>query len=233
VLQGLHGRGELSSRGQGTATHRQGSSAHTAGTRPNLEQEITMTQRPELFRILTRQHREVDAILSQLAHSEDVDLRAKLLPVLEQQLGAHAKAEEETVYRALAREGEKGEAKHAEREHRDIESALTELLALDVDDPDFSATLEQLTQTVQHHVEEEEGDVFEAAERSLDAATLEQLAEDFTENRRKQLEALGGTDDDYEQLTKEELLEEARDRKLPGRSTMTREELVSHLRASD
>lgn len=192
-----------------------------------------MTQRPELFRTLIRQHREVDAILTQLAQSEDADLRAKLLPVLEQQLLAHAKAEEETFYRALAREGEQGEAKHAEREHRDIESALTELMALDVDDADWSAALEQLTQTVQHHVKEEEGDVFEAAERALDAEALEKLAEQFAQNRRKQLEALGGTDDGYEQLTKEELLEEARDRQLPGRSTMTREELVSHLRASN
>jgi hemerythrin superfamily protein len=192
-----------------------------------------MTQRPNLFRTLIRQHREVDAMLSQLARSEDTDLRAKLLPVLEQQLLAHAKAEEETFYRALAREGEQGEAKHAEREHRDVEAALAELLALDVDDADWSAALEQLTQAVQHHVEEEESAVFEAAERSLDAAELEKLAEQLTEHRRKHLESLGGTDDGYDHLTKEELLEEARDRELPGRSTMTREELVSHLRASD
>jgi hemerythrin superfamily protein len=192
-----------------------------------------MTQQPELFRILTRQHREVDAMLSQLAETEDVDVRARLLPVLEQQLLAHAKAEEETFYRALSREGEKGEAKHAEREHREIETTLTELMALDVDDDGWSAALQQLTEAVQHHVEEEEGELFEAAERSLDPDTLAQLAEQFMEHRRKRLEQLGGSDDGYDQLTKDELLEEARERDLPGRSSMTREELVSHLRASD
>lgn len=192
-----------------------------------------MTQQPELFRILTRQHREVDAMLSQLATVEDTEIRGKLLPVLEQQLLAHAKAEEETFYRALAREGEKGEAKHAEREHRDIETALSKLMALDLDDDDWDDALQHLTETVQHHVEEEEGDVFDAALRSLDPERLDEVAAEFTEHRRKQLERLGGSEDGYADLSKDELLEEARERDVPGRSSMSRDELISHLRASD
>jgi hemerythrin superfamily protein len=192
-----------------------------------------MTQQAELFRILTRQHREVDAMLSQLATSDDAELRRKLVRVLEQQLVAHAKAEEETFYRALAREGEKGEAKHAVREHRDIETALSELVALDPDDRGWEAALRRLTETVQHHVEEEEGDVFEAATRALDPDALDEIAAELSEHRLQHLERLGGTDDGYTELTKEELLEEARERDLPGRSSMTRDELVAHLRASD
>lgn len=192
-----------------------------------------MTQQPELFRILTRQHREVDAMLSQLATVEDTEIRGKLLPVLEQQLLAHAKAEEETFYRALAREGEKGDAKHAKREHREIETALSKLTALELDDDDWDEALQDLTETVQHHVEEEESDVFDAARRSLDSETLDELAAKFTEHRRKQLERLGGSEDGYADLSKDELLEEARERDLPGRSSMSRDELISHLRASD
>lgn len=192
-----------------------------------------MTQQPELFRILTRQHHEVDAMLSQLAAVEDAELRGKLLPVLEQQLLAHAKAEEETFYRALAREGEKGEAKHAKHEHRDIEAALSELMALALDDDGWDAALQRLTKTVQHHVKEEEGDVFDAARRSLDPETLDEVTAEFTEHRRQQLERLGGSDDGYADLNKDELLEEARERDLPGRSSMSRDELISHLRASD
>jgi hemerythrin superfamily protein len=192
-----------------------------------------MTHQPELFRILTRQHREVDAMLTQLANTDDVELRAKLLPVLEQQLLAHAKAEEETFYQELERAGEKGEAKHAEREHREVETALTELMALEPDDRRFDAALRQLTQAVQHHVEEEESDVFETAQEALDPETLDKVAAEFTERRRQKLEALGGTDDGYADLTKDQLLEEARERDLPGRSTMTRDELISSLRATD
>lgn len=192
-----------------------------------------MTQQPELFRILTRQHQEVDAMLAELASTEDVELRAKLLPVLEQQLLAHAKAEEETFYKELERAGEKREAKHAKHEHRDVEDALTELMALSPDDAGFDAAVRQLTKVVKHHVEEEESDVYEAAQESLDAEKLDEIADRFMEARRRKLEALGGTDDGYSELTKDQLLAEARDRDLAGRSTMTRDQLISNLRATD
>lgn len=192
-----------------------------------------MTQQAEIFRILSLQHREVDAMLSQLAATDDVELRAKLLPVLEQQLLAHAKAEEETLYVKLKREGEKSEAKHAEREHRDIEEALTELLALEPDDDEFPVALQNLTKTVKHHVEEEESDLYDAASRAFDTEQLDEIAAEFVENRRMQLEKLGGTDDDYAELSKDELLQQARDRDIPGRSSMSRDELISNLRAMD
>jgi hemerythrin-like domain-containing protein len=192
-----------------------------------------MTQQPELFRILIKQHREVDGMLTQLRQAEDPETRGKLFPVLEQQLMAHAKAEEKTFYAELARAGEKGETKHAKREHQDIERAIQEVEALDLDDEGWSDALDRLIETVQHHVEEEEGELFEAAQRSLDAETLDQLAEDFQAQRKEELERLGATDDGYDELTKEELLEEARERGLEGRSSMTKGELVSHLRAED
>lgn len=192
-----------------------------------------MTQQPELFRILHQQHQEVDAMLGQLADGEDVELRAKLLPVLEQQLLSHAKAEEETFYKELERAGEKGEAKHAKHEHRDIEAALTELMALEPDDEGFDAALQNLTKTVKHHVEEEESDVFEAAQEALSPEVLDEIAAEFMEARRKNLEKLGGTDDGYSELTKDQLLAEARERDLSGRSTMSRDQLISSLRAFD
>lgn len=192
-----------------------------------------MTQQAELFKILIQQHREVDGMLTQLAEAEDPAMRSKLFPVLKQQLMAHAKAEEKTFYPALARVGEQGEAKHAKREHQDIERAIQAVEALDFDDEQWFEALERLTETVQHHVEEEEGDVFEAAQRSLDTETLDQLAEEFQTQRKEELERLGATDDGYGERTKQELLEEARERGLAGRSSMTKGELVSHLRAEE
>jgi hemerythrin-like domain-containing protein len=192
-----------------------------------------MTQQPELFRILIKQHREVDSMLTQLGQADDPETRGKLFPVLKQQLMAHAKAEEKTFYPALARVGEQGEAKHAKREHQDIERAIREVEALELDAEGWSDALDRLIETVEHHVEEEEGDVFEAALRSLDAETLDRLAEDFQAQRKEELERLGATDDGYDQLTKPELLEEARERGVEGRSSMTKDQLVSHLRAED
>jgi hemerythrin-like domain-containing protein len=188
------------------------------------------TQRAELFRILTKQHRDVDGMLTQLADAEEAELRGKLLPVLKQRLLAHAKAEEKTFYPALAKAGEPGETQHAKREHRDIEAALAQLEAIEPDDEGWSASLQRLTDAVRHHVEQEEGEVFDAAHEALDAETLDRLVEEFEERRHQELERLGGVDDGFEELTKMELLEEARDRGMPGRSSMTKDQLISHLR---
>lgn len=168
-----------------------------------------MTEQAAIFRILIRQHREMDAMLAQLADAESAQHRGTVLPVLELQLLAHAKAEEATLYRELTRAGEKKETRHAKREHRDIEDALAALTALDYDDERWEAALEHLTKTVDHHVEEEEGDVFETAQEMLAPEVIEALAEAFSENRRQQLEALGGIDDGYTESTKDGLLEQA------------------------
>lgn len=190
-----------------------------------------MSEQVELFRILTKQHQEVDGMLLQLAREQDVETRKSLFPVLKQQLLAHAKAEEKTFYPALAQAGEDDEAEHAEREHEDIEAALEKVEGLDFEDDGWDDALQELTEAVQHHVKEEEGDVFDTARESLDDEQLEQLAEEFREQRKTELEALGGTDDGYDELTKQELLEEARDLDLAGRSGMNKDELVAHLRA--
>lgn len=187
---------------------------------------------PELFRILTTQHREVDAMLSMLAQSQgDIEKREALFPVLKQQLLAHSRAEEKVFYPAISRAGAEEQANEAEREHQDMEDALDEVESLDFDDEGWDDALRTLTERVRHHVQEEESAVFEAAREVLDDEQVEALTEAFREQRKELLESLGGEDDGYDQLTKQELMEEARDMDLPGRSGMSKEELIASLRA--
>jgi len=191
---------------------------------------MTTTQ-PKLFQILVKQHHEVDAMLAELAELEHAGPRRSLFLVLEQQLMSHAKAEEKTFYVALKRAGEKRDAKHAEHEHREIEEAIAGVEKVGfADDAAWTTAIEKLTETVKHHVEEEESDVFEAALESLGSDELDELAEQFQEQRRIELEKLGGVDDGYDELSKQELLEQAREHGLEGRSSMSKNELVAQLR---
>jgi len=191
-----------------------------------------MSEDVELFRILVKQHREVDKILSQLADTEDTDTgrREALFTSLKGKLLSHAKAEEKTFYVALSRAGEKKDTKHAKHEHREIEEAFAELDACAYDDEDFLAKVEELTDKVKHHVEEEESEIFDSARESIDAEVLDGLAGEFQAQQKQELMALGVDDDGFEELTKDELMEEARDRDMPGRSSMSKDELISHLR---
>jgi hemerythrin-like domain-containing protein len=189
------------------------------------------TQQPELFQILTKQHREVDGMLSKLAELEQAGTRRSLFRVLKQQLLSHAKAEEKTFYAALAHAGEKRDARHAKHEHRDIEAALAKVDAVGFDDDSaWSSAIQKLTDTVQHHVEEEESEIFESALDSMSPDQLDALAESFQAQRVVELEALGGVDDGYDELTKKELLEEASAHEIEGRSSMSKDELVAQLR---
>jgi hemerythrin superfamily protein len=190
-----------------------------------------MSANNELFRVLVEQHREVDELLEQLANTDEseTDERARLFETMKAKLLSHAKAEEKTFYVALQRAGEKGDAKHAKREHREIEAALKAVDECDYDDEQFLEKVEELADCVTHHVEEEEGEIFDSAAEAISVEHLDRIAEEFLAQQKEELAALG-LDDGFDELTKQELLEKARDLDLEGRSSMTKEELISHLR---
>jgi hemerythrin-like domain-containing protein len=81
---------------------------------------------------------------------------------------------------------------------------------------------------VEHHVEEEEGEVFPRARKALSAGQASQIAEDFRDVQR---EAFGDVVDrlsefDLREMTKDELIECARDLDIEVSSSMTKDELV-------
>jgi hemerythrin superfamily protein len=189
------------------------------------------TQQPELFQVLIKQHREVDGMLTKLAELDHAGSRQSLFRVLVQQLMSHAKAEEKTFYAALARAGEKRDARHAKHEHREVEAAIAKVEAVGFDDDSaWRSAIQNLTETVQHHVEEEESEIFQTALDSMSTDELDALAERFQAQRLVELEALGGVDDGYDELTKKELLEEASAHEIEGRSSMSKDELIAQLR---
>jgi hemerythrin superfamily protein len=191
-----------------------------------------MSENHELFRVLVEQHREVDALLEQLGNTDEseIDERARLFETMKAKLLSHAKAEEKTLYTALQRAGEKEDARHAKREHKDIEAALKAADACDYDDEDFLEKVEELADCVTHHVEEEEGDIFDAASQSMSSEELDRVCEQFLAQQKEELAALGLEDDGFDELTKQELLEKARDLDIEGRSSMTKDELITHIR---
>lgn len=191
-----------------------------------------MSHDNQLFRVLVAQHREVDELLEQLGNTDDdqIDERARLFETMKAKLLSHAKAEEKTFYAALKRAGEGDDARHAKREHRDIEEALRAADACDYDDSEFLTKVEELADCVTHHVEEEESDVFDAASESMEVDELDQIAEQFLAQQKDEMVALGLEPDDYDELSKDELLELAREHDIQGRSSMTKDELISHLR---
>jgi hypothetical protein len=72
-----------------------------------------------------------------------------------------------------------------------------------------------------HHVEEEEGEMFPSMRKKLDDVLLERLGGDLQAARK----AAGVADPRWDQATKAELLDAAREAGIDGRSSMSKEEL--------
>ena len=189
-----------------------------------------MKDAKDIFEILTRDHRLVAALLEKIEKSceaDELDEARRVFEVMKQKLTAHAEAEEKVVYphwRGLSDELRElmGEA---DEEHKLVKDKLEELSALDTADEAWKAKLTVLKELVEHHVEDEEGDIFAAASDEMDEDDAIELGEEFVAAKPPaQL-----TPVDLEVMTKEELLEEARDRGLEGTSKMTKEELAQAL----
>jgi hemerythrin superfamily protein len=186
--------------------------------------------------LIKNDHRLMETLFDRLKSGQG-DRRALLVEVAAR-LAAHSHAEELKVYPALeqADPGEAGEVYHGAEEHHEAEQLLHKLMAMDTKAAGFDAALEKFVGAVLHHVQEEETELLPALQESVDAATLQQLGAAFEEIRTKELRIAGidptGTADtgsDGADASRAELYEQAKEAGIPGRSSMTKEELAQAL----
>jgi hemerythrin superfamily protein len=110
------------------------------------------------------------------------------------------------------------------QEHHVVKVLMAEIKQLPDGDDEWAAKMQVLIENVEHHAGEEESEMFPPLRSKLPSDRLEDLGERL-EERKRQLGA--PTLADKIDLTKDELLELARDQQIPGRSTMSQEELAA------
>ena len=127
--------------------------------------------------LLKKQHRAVERILEQLEHgSEDW---AADLNELANNLAAHMAIEQDIFYPA-ARDIDAEMIAESYEEHAIAELALKRLLATTGDDATFTAKVTALKDLIEHHVEEEEKELFRQVDEKMDAEQQEELADELT-----------------------------------------------------
>lgn len=134
----------------------------------------------DVVELILADHRRFEELLRELRdRSSD---RPTHLSQLADLLVAHAEAEEREVYPRLQRRApeEAEEIAHGAEEHADGHVALLDLLEADVaDDVAFEEALEELSETLTHHLDEEERDVLNAARENVAVAEREELGRAF------------------------------------------------------
>ena len=130
--------------------------------------------------LLERQHRKVESIFKKLESCDRSD-RQPLLDELANDLAAHMAIEHRffyplawaTLHRADARcKVDESMILESFEEHALAEVALKRLLATKPDDVSFEARLTALKELIEHHVEEEEADLFPEVEKRVDESEL-------------------------------------------------------------
>lgn len=137
--------------------------------------------------LLKADHEKVKAILTQLSESTDraVKKRADLLDKLEMEISIHTQLEEQILYPAFKAAGGKDEAEmyfEAKEEHRTVDSlVLPDLKATDPTTPEFAGRVKVVKELLEHHIEEEETEMFPKAKKLLGKSKLDQLGEQMIE----------------------------------------------------
>lgn len=133
--------------------------------------------------LLKADHEKVKSILSQLSESTDraVKKRTELLEKLELEVSIHTQLEEEILYPAYKAAGGKAEAEmyyEAKEEHRTVDSlVLPDLKGTDPTSPEFAGRVKVIKELLEHHIEEEETDMFPHAKKILGKAKLDELGD--------------------------------------------------------
>lgn len=131
---------------------------------------------------LKEDHRALKAILSELKETTE---RAKIgrtegFAKLKDLLTAHSKAEEKALYADLEKdEKAKDQVLEGYEEHHVAELLLKEISALPIDDERWGAKIEVLKEALEHHIKEEEEEIFADARRIFSASELNERGEVF------------------------------------------------------
>ena len=187
--------------------------------------------------VLTREHKLVDKLMAKIEEnleSESFDEVPELFEVLKTKLTAHARGEEMRVYPAMREMSDelKDMIGEANEEHALVHDKLAELSGLSADDDEFKAKFTVLKDLVQHHVEEEEGEIFPEARKAAEDDQLIELTALYMEAKREVLgdKAEEVTELELEVMTKDDLLAQAKEMGVQATSSMTKAELVEAMR---
>ena len=144
-----------------------------------------------VFELLKSDHEKVAGIFEKLDETTEraEKTRAELFARLKEELDIHAHIEETIFYPVIRREAEtRAITLEGFEEHHVIKLLLRELSAMHVNTEQWTAKLKVLKENVEHHVEEEEGEMFQSALQVLSEDEINQLGTRM-EEMKKQLKS--------------------------------------------
>lgn len=124
--------------------------------------------------MLEQQHRTVESLFDKFDRSQNP------MPIFERiadTLAVHMEIEEKVFYPAASGERTDDEEQESLNEHLQMKKSIADLLAFKTVDANFRTKFKALRETFEHHVEEEEGELFPTVRDALDEERLTEMSE--------------------------------------------------------
>jgi hemerythrin superfamily protein len=130
--------------------------------------------------VLKQDHQKVKGLFQAATQATDQTKRKDLFNQIDTELEIHAHIEETVFYPAIEDLEElKDMVAEALEEHQEAKKLLDGLEQLGAESHDFGSKLQQLIEAVEHHVQEEEGEMFPKIRELFDEDELEQLGKEL------------------------------------------------------
>jgi hemerythrin superfamily protein len=139
--------------------------------------------------MLEADHREVEDLFEEFESAEGSAQKREIFEEIADKLAVHAAIEEKHFYPAAKAKDTEDLLLEAAEEHLSVKRLIADLLKLDADDDTFEAKVKVLEEQIEHHVEEEEGELFPKVKKLLDSDALDALEQEMTATREELLAA--------------------------------------------
>jgi hemerythrin superfamily protein len=142
-----------------------------------------------VLKLLKKDHSSVKSLFNKFSRTgrSSHDKRTELFEQIRRELQIHSRAEEEIFYPALkAVNGPESRklVSEALKEHKQVDELLTQISRLKPADKNFDEKIETLFESVDHHIEEEEGEIFQFTAEKFSEEQLEDIGKQIEERKR-------------------------------------------------
>jgi hemerythrin superfamily protein len=141
----------------------------------------------DIFQLLKNDHKEVKELFEKILKERKID--TEKIDKLCLKLTIHMELEEKLFYPVL-KEYKKTEemAEEAFLEHAEAKKLVRSLKKDDLEDTELKVKCEMLKLAIEHHVQEEEGELFPKANQVLSKEQIRSIGEEFSRQKQKRLE---------------------------------------------
>jgi hemerythrin superfamily protein len=150
----------------------------------------------DIFNILKSDHDLHREMLAKIAEtSGDTPERRDLFEAFRIEVTAHAAAEEQSLYATMLGDPELQEdGRHSVAEHKEIDDLLGELQETDMATGAWLTKFKEMRHRYEHHIKEEEEEMFPAAQKEFSKKLAEELGAKFDRRKPAELEVAESSD---------------------------------------